>query len=609
MLGVRQALLRAQARADELSDRLRRGPARRIVIDPNRDVEQYLRGGAGRRRADHARHRDAHPRRLRVRQPRAGARAPARRCYLSDEGDADWKYEFARDRNVVRDQARRSHHDRQRPRSKSLHTPGHTPEHLTFLVTDARRRERADWRGDRRLHLRRRRRPARPARARRQHHGHDGGGARALYRSLQRSARGRTGCRSGRATAPARRAARASARFRRARSATSSASTGRSRPRREDEFVASVLAGQPEPPKYFAEMKRINKEGPRVARRISDARRTSTRACCRALLVERRARRSTRGARREFAVGHVPGTINIPLNAAFTTWAGWLVPYDADFYLIVDEPAARGAIDARRARSRDDRPRSGRPGTSTPSAIDAWAIAGRPLGTIPQLESQDLAAVARHRRRHARRRAQRGRMGHGPHRRRAAHPARLPRRSTRRDPAREADRRAVPVGGRARRSAPASSAHAAFDRVINFPGGMAAWVERTDCPVSHRWPKNAPLLKPRRRRSASARSCGTCSSARGPDCTTPEQGDETWTYVKQRMKELEHHRAGRPGVPHAGATACGSARAARSRSSIPEGAWYRNVTPENAERIIQEHVIGGRIVEDLCFARNPLFLR
>ena len=39
----------------------------------------------------------------------------------------------------------------------------------------------------------------------------------------------------------------------------------------------------------------------------------------------------------------------------------------------------------------------------------------------------------------------------------------------------------------------------------------------------------------------------------------------------------------------------------------PEGTWYRDVTPENAERIIQEHVIGGRIVEDLCFARNPLF--
>ena len=36
----------------------------------------------------------------------------------------------------------------------------------------------------------------------------------------------------------------------------------------------------------------------------------------------------------EYAARHVPGTVNIPLNSSFTTWAGWLAPYDQDIYLI-----------------------------------------------------------------------------------------------------------------------------------------------------------------------------------------------------------------------------------------------------------------------------------
>jgi (2Fe-2S) ferredoxin len=91
----------------------------------------------------------------------------------------------------------------------------------------------------------------------------------------------------------------------------------------------------------------------------------------------------------------------------------------------------------------------------------------------------------------------------------------------------------------------------------------------------------------------------------GPDCTDLEDGQETWRYLKRRLKEL--NLAGADGPCYR--TKCQCLRICSSGPICvvyPEGAWYRHVTPENAERIIQEHLVNGRIVEDLCFARNPL---
>ncbi|PWI58475.1 MBL fold metallo-hydrolase [Sulfoacidibacillus thermotolerans] len=102
----------------------------------------------------------------------------------------------------------------------------------------------------------------------------------------------------------------------------------------EDEFVAALLAGQPEPPAYFAMMKKFNVEGPALLRdamvpKEMPAGELTALIESGALVID------TRPAA-EFRKGHVPGTINIPHNKSFVNWAGWLIDYNQPVYLVTD---------------------------------------------------------------------------------------------------------------------------------------------------------------------------------------------------------------------------------------------------------------------------------
>jgi hydroxyacylglutathione hydrolase len=300
-----------------------------VVVDPGRDIEQYIRM-AEKEGINIVAVAETHIHADYVSGARELADRVNAKLFVSDEGPAEWKYLYL-DGYESQKVHEGDHFMIGNIRFDVLHTPGHTPESISFVLTDqggGANEPMGIFTGDF-VFVGSIGRPDLLEEAAGLM-GTAETGARDLFKSAERfkllpdymqvwPAHGAgSACGKGLGAIPSSTVGYEKL-FNPALQFTD-----------EEEFVGYILADQPEAPKYFAVMKRVNKEGPRVLGAGHHHEMLDIAGLPNAVQAGTVVDLTPSP---QFANGHVPGTINIPLDM-LSAWAGWLVDYDRPTYLI-----------------------------------------------------------------------------------------------------------------------------------------------------------------------------------------------------------------------------------------------------------------------------------